>query len=200
MTLKAALTGLLALALALPACSASTDTSPSPAPAAMLTYTAPEVPLVNCKLTAGSAFRISPTLLVTARHVAVGAACEINGEPLKVIYSSKTLDYSILKSATPSPDYLAVSCDGFQAGQLYVAIGHARGMSQVLSVPLMGTGHSDAGEALLVGILTAQPGQSGGPVIDATTGKVVGIVNAADWENGITESTALKDTPVCKVA
>jgi hypothetical protein len=39
---------------------------------------------------------------------------------------------------------------------------------------------------------------SGGAVLDADTGAVVGTVNAANWEDGTSFSIPLSDTPVCK--
>jgi hypothetical protein len=57
--------------------------------------------------------------------------------------------------------------------------------------------YADAGMAALVGVFTAQPGQSGGPIIDAETHKVVGTVNAADWESGATFSVELRGTSIC---
>jgi S1-C subfamily serine protease len=195
MNLKAALMGLLALALATPAMAAGA----APSPAAMLTPEAAAVPLVDCGDTSGSAFRISPHYLVTAYHVVSGAVCQINGEPIKVIYTNKTLDYAIIETATASSDYLRISCDGFQAQHLYIAAGHARGLPQILEVPLMGTGSLDRGQGTLTGILTVQPGQSGGPVLDATTGKVVGVVDSADWEDGLSWSAPLQGTPLCPI-
>jgi hypothetical protein len=41
------------------------------------------------------------------------------------------------------------------------------------------------------------PGQSGGSIIDAETGKAVGMVNAYDMAKGLSYSIPLSATPVC---
>jgi hypothetical protein len=42
------------------------------------------------------------------------------------------------------------------------------------------------------------PGMSGGPIVDAETGRVVGTVNKENFEAGLSWSVQLKDTPICK--
>jgi hypothetical protein len=39
---------------------------------------------------------------------------------------------------------------------------------------------------------------SGGPVLDAETGKVVGTINVYDEPSGMSGSVPLSETPVCK--
>lgn len=154
------------------------------------------IPLVDCATTAGTAFRISPHLLLSVNHVVTGTNCQIAGEPIHVDYQARKADFAEL-SDDRDGQWLKVDCGGFVAGHEYLAIGHARGLDELASVELMGTGHYDHGMARLMGIYTAQPGQSGGPIVDAVTGDVVGTVNAANWEYGATFSVELKGTWIC---
>jgi hypothetical protein len=155
------------------------------------------VPLVDCMRGAGTAFRIGPNILLSVKHVTNQVGCQIDGAPIRVSYTSAKADFSML-SDDRSGNWLKADCRGFIPGHLYLAIGHARGLDALAIVPMIATGDTEDGLAVLVGVFTAQPGQSGGPVIDAQTHEVVGTVNAADWEGGTTFSVPLKDTPVCK--
>lgn len=155
------------------------------------------VPLVDCATTAGSAFRIGPHLLLSVNHVVSGTRCQISGQPIHVDYKSRKADFAELSDSRDG-QWLKVDCGGFVAGHEYLAIGHARGIDELTSVKLVGTGFNDDGMARLTGVFTAQPGQSGGPIIDAETGEVVGTVNAANWEYGVTFSVELRGTWVCK--
>jgi hypothetical protein len=156
------------------------------------------VPLVVCheghSYVSGSAFRIGNGLFLSVNHVTSNHNCQMDGAPLKVLYHSG--DFSMLADYRPGR-FIPVDCSGFHEGQRYIAVGHARGMDDLTIVPLIATGKSVDGYAVLVGIFTVQPGMSGGAIVDADTGKVVGTVNAANWEDGTSFSIALKDTPVC---
>lgn len=167
-------------------------------------YEQSPVPKVVCHqkagYSAGSAFRIGPSLLVSVNHVTKAGNCVIDGQDIKVVYASPKADFSILSDTRPGK-FLKVDCGGFVKGRRYLAVGHARALDQITLVPLVATGETvetNAGPlALLVGIFTAQPGQSGGPIMDAETGKVVGTVNTGDWERGLTGSVELKGTSIC---
>jgi sulfur relay (sulfurtransferase) DsrF/TusC family protein len=54
--------------------------------------------------------------------------------------------------------------------------------------------------AILEGVWTVIPGQSGGAVLDPDTHKVVGVVNTYDMEGGLSGSVELKRTSVCRNA
>jgi hypothetical protein len=167
-----------------------------PQTAAQVFIPAATVPLVDCTYSAGSAFRIGPHLLLSVNHVTSGLQCKIDGQYIRIEYKSRKSDFTELSDDRSGP-WLRVDCGGFVAGREYLAIGHARGIEPLTTVKLTGTGYHDGNMARLVGIFTAQPGQSGGPIIDAETGAVVGTVNAANWEHGATFSVELKGTPVC---
>jgi hypothetical protein len=155
------------------------------------------VPLVDCAETAGSAFRVSEHLLLSVNHVVSGADCKISGQPIHIEYKSRKSDFAAM-SDDRSGQWLKVDCRGFIEGHEYLALGHARAMQELTAVPLTATGFYDDGMARLTGVFTAQPGQSGGPIIDAETGEAVGTVNAANWEYGTTFSVELKGTWICK--
>lgn len=160
----------------------------------------PIIPKVVCLqkdgYSAGSAFRVGPTYLLTARHVISEGQCQIDGQPVKVIYTSARSDFAILEDTRPGKS-IAIDCGGFQEGHRYVAIGHARALDELTIIRLVGTGLRDGAWVVLAGVLEVQPGMSGGAILDADTLKVVGVVNAADWESGRSFSIALKDTPIC---
>jgi hypothetical protein len=146
---------------------------------------------------AGSAFRVDPDgLLLSVNHVTSEHNCAIDGKPINIAYASPTEDFSeLLGDEGP---YLQIDCGGFVEGRKYIAFGHARGEPQITTVELIGTGAIDDGEAILVGMIPVIPGMSGGPIVDAETGRVVGTVNKENFEAGLSWSVQLKDTPICK--
>jgi hypothetical protein len=144
----------------------------------------------------GTAFRVGGYLL-SVNHVTTGPAkCFIGKDPIKIAYASPKADFSMLEG--DSGPFLQVDCGGFIKGRKYVALGYARGLSQITPVELTGTGEVQGGLSVLVGMFSVIPGQSGGPVIDEQTGKVVGTVNVENYEEGMSGSVALQGTPVCK--
>lgn len=154
------------------------------------------VPLVDCVSSRGSAVRIGATLLVTAKHVLVHNTCTVNGKPITIVYSSPDSDFAMIRAAEPGP-FVPVDCNGFVRGRKYLAVGHARGLYELTTIPLIGTGKWNAGFAQLWGIFTVIPGQSGGAMLDYETGKLVGIINYFDSYPGISGSVQMKDTPIC---
>ena len=148
-------------------------------------------------ISAGTAFRVGPTgLAFSVNHVTTSTGqCFVAGKPLNIAYKSPDRDFSeILVEAGP---YLQVDCGGFVKGRKYVAFGYARGLSDVVSVELTALGKTNQNESLLYGMIPVIPGMSGGPILDAETGKVVGTVNMEDFEDGLSWSVPLSDTPVC---
>lgn len=149
-------------------------------------------------VTAGTAFRIGPTgLLLSVNHVtSTKAQCYIAGKPINLAYKSPTADFSELQG--DDGPYLDIDCGGFVKGRKYIALGYGRGLKTLTEVELIGTGQHSNGEATLMGVFSVVPGQSGGPIIDEQTGKVVGTVNMENYEEGLSWSVELKNTPVCK--
>jgi hypothetical protein len=70
-------------------------------------------------------------------------------------------------------------------------------LDRLTTVELEGTGETTNGYAILKGISVVIPGMSGGSIIDAETGKVVGTINAFDMVNGLSYSVPLSNTPIC---
>jgi len=173
------------------------------APANVNQVVIPETAIVQviCPVTggwsAGTAFRVGPTgITLSVNHVTKIGTCEIDGKPIGHVWASPTSDFSMI-DGTPGPS-LKIDCGGFVKGKTYLAIGYARGAPFLTTVALQATGQKANGFAVLVGIFTMIPGQSGGPLIDAETGKVVGTNNVYNMEQGWSGSVPLSDTPVCK--
>lgn len=168
-----------------------------PAPVATAVPKPAAVLRVDCLIGKGSAFRIGRHTLVSVAHVTRLPGCFIDGEPVKVTYASPTQDFTVLESNTSGPS-LRVDCGGFVRGRKYVARGFARGKPFVTDVELTGTGRMDDTLAVLEGIFTVIPGMSGGPVIDAQTGRAVGTINMFEAIQGWSGSVPLSETAVCK--
>lgn len=179
-----------AAALLIP--SATAPATPIIPPAAIVQVVCP----VPGGYVSGTAFRVGGGLMISVNHVTHYGSCTINDTAVKVSYAAPDSDFSMLRG--DSGPFLKVDCAGFVKGRKYLAIGYARGLPVETVVPLLGTGESRGGLAVLVGIFTVVPGQSGGPIIDAETGAVVGTVNTYDFEHGLSGSVELKSTPVCK--
>lgn len=156
----------------------------------------PEVVKVDCREGSGTAFSVGPTVMLSVAHVTSLHQCLINGRPFKVIGTHG--DFSILQLPTAETRWLALDCGGFVAGHRYTAIGYAHGLDTQTTVDIEATGESIGGFARLTGVFNAIPGQSGGPVVDADTGKVVGTVNVYNAQAGDTGSTELRGTSVCR--
>lgn len=148
-------------------------------------------------LSMGTAFRVGPKLLLSVNHVTKYPGCTIEGRPIKVLYTSAKLDFSIITDGQVGP-YLHVDCGGFVKGYDYQATGYARGAPFRTTVTITATGILQSDTEILVGIYTVIPGQSGGPVIDEGSGYVVGTINWYNMEDGISGSTELRETPICK--
>jgi hypothetical protein len=145
---------------------------------------------------AGSAFRVGPTLMASVNHVTSSGRCSIDGKPINLAYKSPTSDYS--EVVGDDGPYLSIDCGGFIKGRKYLAIGYARGVTPTTTVEITATGeHAKNGQAILIGMVPVIPGQSGGPIIDEATGKVVGMVNAENFEAGLSWSLELRNTPLC---
>jgi hypothetical protein len=130
--------------------------------------------------------------------VTSAGGCSINGEPITVLDTRG--DFAILRVPTQSKSWLRIDCNGFVAGHSYTAIGFARALDTQTTVDIVSTGDRIGGFARLRGVFNVIPGQSGGPIVDPETGKVVGTVNVYNAERGDSGSTELRGTSVCRGA
>ena len=159
------------------------------------------IPQVVCLgkgfIDSGTAVRVGADgLTLSVNHVTSSGTCFINGKQINLTYKSPTSDFSMIKGE--AGPYIPIDCGGYVAGHKYLALGHARAWSAVTPVELTATGKTDHGQYELSGMWVVVPGMSGGPILDMDTGLVVGVVNMEDFEDGLSWSVALKDTPVCK--
>jgi hypothetical protein len=157
--------------------------------------------LLVCGNRSGTVWRISGDRYVTASHVSEVSNCSLGGRPIRVIQSDVALDYAVLSSSRGEGREYEIDCGGFVAGEVYRAIGWARG-TDLLALPVAATGETWAGQLgnttgtysfhLLRG--GAIPGMSGGPVLNRA-GKVVGMVNAGSPSTLL--SRPMSETPMC---
>lgn len=157
----------------------------------------PLVARVNCPFNSGTAFRIGRYTWLSVTHVTRNGGCTIGGEQFKLEWNDPDRDFTILHLEKRPGKGLAIDCEGFKRGRIYIAIGHARGNAVQTSIPLVATGDTREGFAVLHGIFTVIPGQSGGPIIDKLTGKVVGTVNVYQPQQGWSGSVPLSETAAC---
>lgn len=182
--------GLALLLAAIPLTSAT--------PPDLIAVVNPQLALVKieCDGWMGTGFRIDDKTIVSVNHVVKKGNCSINAWPIHITHSAPNLDFAILQgNAGPA---LPVDCGGFVAGRKYLAIGYARDVEPATTVELTATGLTDKGEAVLTGMFVVIPGQSGGPIIDKITHRVVGTVNSENFENGLSWSVPLSATKVCR--
>lgn len=154
----------------------------------------------------GTAFIVEGDQLVTAEHV-IGdkpILCTIDSKPVKMLYRSKALDFSVVGWPTLGRQRYEIDCRGFITGQTYYAIGFPNHGNDFVVTPLTAT--ADFADAYdpksglqfvhvrtLIGPI--YPGMSGGPIINIQ-GKVVGTVQATSV-GSIARSRELRDTYLC---
>lgn len=144
----------------------------------------------------GTGFYLGPRTLVTAAHVV--EACDRvmlpDGSPLRLVAADPELDVAVLAAAKPAPAWLSLAQDrDARLGQRVHAAGFPYYAIAGTSLNLT-TGNVSA----LSGIdddprffsfsAPVQPGNSGGPLIDAE-GAVLGVVVARLSEDFIVEAT-----------
>lgn len=149
-------------------------------------------------ITAGTAFRIGPGLMLSVNHVtSAKGQCFVGGKPMTIRYTSRATDFSMIGGGPEGP-FLKVDCGGFVKGHSYLALGYARGLPELTRVELTANGEMYQGRAVLTGMFVVVPGQSGGPIIDKETGEVTGVVEAENFEEGTSWSIPLSATPACQ--
>lgn len=152
---------------------------------------------LECVAGTGSGFRVSGDRYISAEHV-TASGCTLAGHPMRVIYIAPGMDFTVISTTRGETAEFEIDCEGFKRGRTYLGLGWALGRSPV-AMPLTATGSRYRGpdfDGLHVLNGRSYPGQSGGPVIDAETRRVVGIVNAGDGR--MTLSRQFKDTALCR--
>jgi hypothetical protein len=152
------------------------------------------VPLVKCTDSLGSAVRISDDVVISAAHVTDGEDCEIDGEPMQVVYTALGVDFTAARVKMAEGYVAIVSCEGIIPGERYYAFGHALGGKPNVE-PLIGTNkkYENGGTSLRGRVF---PGMSGGMVANAE-GAFVAIT--IQYNDTVDESVvvSLKDTKLC---
>jgi S1-C subfamily serine protease len=169
----------------------------APASCAPTTIPWDAIVLVSCKEATGTAFHIGGGRYVTANHVVVqgGGGCSINGKDATVTGQDEKNDVAELSGPVIAAKF-ELDCDGFKAGQEYLAVGFAGGET-LTRLPLLYSAFGrdpGNGNGQFIGAETI-PGMSGGAMISLSI-RVAGIVTQR-WPS---RARALADTYLCKGA
>lgn len=190
------LTGLVAEARAVLAIEAG-GTAPRPAPSGgSRAPAAAALPQADSATTTGTAFYLGPRTLVTADHVV--AACDrislTDGTELAVVASDPDLDVATLAAPRAAPRWLSLAAARpARLGQRVHAAGFPYYAIAGTSLHLTGGNVSalagiDDDTRFFSFTAPVQPGNSGGPLLDAN-GDVLGLVVARLSEDFIVEET-----------
>lgn len=166
----------------------------------------------------GSGVYIGDGFIITAAHVAEGQQAVViqtkDGRrlPAEVLWTNHDSDVSLLKVTSPDPVNLSsaqISCATTAVGRAVRLEGSpsdidfAKAWGRVSAFGKTGFEHIDGGrwKVLVTLDLTAAPGDSGGPIYDDATNKVVGIlVSAMVIERGnFAYSYMVPSTEICKM-
>lgn len=130
----------------------------------------------------GTAFAITPTLLLTNRHVVDGASqvdLTKGGQPVQtatvVKVFSGTLDLAVLRLDRPIGGMLPLGREAPPVGEEILIIGSPRGLEGSLTRGLVSQHRTVENIPLLQIDAAVNPGNSGSPVFDRA-GNVIGIV------------------------
>lgn len=159
------------------------------------------VKMVVCDGGRGTAWRNGIGSYVSVNHVTSQPGCMIDGEPVNVTYFDADDDYSSVRTSVFGTHGLKINCDGFKDGEVYLAIGHARGLPVQRAMFVTASDNltkiaSWKGFTALYGKDRYIPGMSGGPVLNSRN-EVVGLVNGYNGILPISYSQPLKDTAAC---
>lgn len=156
----------------------------------------PAAPDPDTAAGSGTAFYVAPDLLVTAAHVVQGCRemRRIDGLPLTVRAEEDSLDLAVLEAPEASDDWLDMAAaEPPRLGEPVTALGfpYLGNLNQGLTV----TGGNvsalrgiDGGEGEIMISAPVQPGNSGGPLLNAA-GAVIGVVVARVDDLAILEET-----------
>lgn len=195
----AATAALLDAARAEPARAPAAGT-PTPLPASytdsiVATSPTPEPATGGAEGATGTGFYLGPRLILTADHVieGCGRASLADGTPLDVVAQDALLDIAVLRAPRPARRWLSLADHQLRLGQRVHALGFPYYSIAGTSLNL-----TSGNVSALAGIdddrhffsFTApvQPGNSGGPLLDARGG-VLGLVVARLSEDYIVEAT-----------
>lgn len=162
----------------------------------------PQVVQIMCDRSAGTGFRVGTHAIVSVDHVTSDPGCKVNGEPVKVTHADGAKDFSVSRSVTYA-EGLKINCDGFVDGQLYLAVGHARGLPVQRAMVVQASDEATRlaswkGFYVLIGDRFI-PGMSGGPVFNKA-GEVVGTVNGYSAIYPLSYARPLSETAICQGA
>jgi serine protease Do len=179
---------LLVLAALVPR-SASADASIAATPAMLPPEGAYEI------ASTGSGFYLGPDILVTAEHVVAACASVTlaDGRPVEVLATDRALDVAALRAPAPARRWLSLAERRPRLGQRVHAAGFPYYSIAGTSLNLTGGNVSalagvDDDARFFSFTAPVQPGNSGGPLIDAR-GAVLGLVVARLSEDFIAETT-----------
>lgn len=167
-----------------------------------ITYTYhPDIVMVQCADRRGTAFRVGSRAFYSVNHVTSARGCMIDGMPVTVTFADKGRDFSVLRVGAEKPGGIKPNCGGFVDGEIYYAVGHARGEYRQRMVAVryssMATKMYPWREfGVLIGAEAFIPGMSGGPVL-TVSGEVVGTINGYSPITGVSFSQPLSGTAVC---
>jgi hypothetical protein len=155
----------------------------------------------------GTGTIVAKNRVLTANHVVYQTkSCTVSGKAVKVVWSDAKLDVAMLSADLGDTAVAQYSCEGFQAYKPYYGFGYAAGIDYAM-VKMFPTKASltvppdddypfeNKNQRLLFGAAIA--GMSGGPIVDASDGRVVGIINSGDAVEDGLSSRDLIDTPLC---
>lgn len=143
----------------------------------------------------GTGFYVAPRLILTAEHVVAG--CETpalaDGTPLERVAGDAGLDVAVLRAPQRAAHWLALADDRLRLGARVYAMGFPYYSIAGTSLTLTGGNVSalagiDDDARFFSFTAPVQPGNSGGPLIDAR-GRVRGLVVARLSEDYIVEAT-----------
>lgn len=143
----------------------------------------------------GTGFYVAPRLVLTAAHVIAGCAAPAlaDGTPLEPVAADDALDVAVLRTPRRAERWLALADDRLRLGQRVYAIGFPYYSIAGTSLTLTGGNVSalagiDDDARFFSFSAPVQPGNSGGPLLDAR-GRVRGLVVARLAEDYIVEAT-----------
>lgn len=143
----------------------------------------------------GSGFYLGPRVVVTADHVVAGCASLslADGTPVELVAADPALDVAALRTPRPARRWLSLADGTLRLGQRVHAAGFPYYSIAGTSLNLTGGNVSalagvDDDRRFFSFTAPVQPGNSGGPLIDAR-GAVLGLVVARLSEDYIVEAT-----------